>query len=221
MHTPRRIFALLAILLLLSSCAPLGNGSTSTGVTPTPTQKPTPAVQSTPTSSAIAVCPAELGTDCRTPYDMRVAYSVQSLLDRGFTGKGQTIVDIVSYGSPTLQQDMDVFDKQFGLPPITIQVVSPLGTVPYDPNKKDMTGWAGETELDVQIIHAIAPDAHIVVMTSPVDETEGTIGLPEFLKLEQYAVAHHLGQIFSQSYVASETTLADSAGRQLVHRYTD
>src|SRR5947199_4278286 len=116
---------------------------------------------------------------------------------------------------------MDVFDKKFGLPPVTIQVVSPLGTAPLDANNKDLGGWAGETELDVQIIHAIAPGAGIVVMTSPVDETEGTIGLPEFLKLEQYAVAHHLGQVFSQSYVASEPSLADSAGKQLVATYTD
>jgi len=219
MHTPRRIFALLAILLLLSSCAPLGNGSTSTGVTPTPTQKPTPAVQSTPTSSAIAVCPAELGTDCRTPYDMRVAYSVQSLLDRGFTGKGQTIVDIVSYGSPTLQQDMDVFDKQFGLPPITIKIMSPIGTVPFDPTKKDMPGWAGETTLDVQIIHAIAPDAGIVVLTSPVDETEGTIGLPEFRQLEQYAITNHLGNIISQSFGASEVTLNNATEQQEIQKW--
>jgi subtilase family serine protease len=95
-----------------------------------------------------------------------------------------------------------------------------LGTVPFDPKNKDMLGWAYETELDVQIIHAVAPDAGIVVMISPVDETEGTIGLPEFLKLEQYAVAHHLGQIFSQSYTASEPTLADSTGQQLVATYT-
>src|SRR5947199_7940793 len=116
---------------------------------------------------------------------------------------------------------MDVFDKKFGLPPVTIQVVSPLGTAPLDANNKDLGGWAGETELDVQIIHAVAPDAHIIVMTSPVDETEGTIGLPEFLKLEQYAVAHHLGQIFSQSFVASEATLADSAGQKLVKSFSD
>jgi subtilase family serine protease len=150
---------------------------------------------------------------------MRVAYSVQSLLGKGFTGKGQTIVDIVSYGSPTLQQDMDVFDKQFGLPPITIKIMSPLGTVPFDPTVKDMSGWADETTLDVQIIHAIAPDAGIVVLTSPVDETEGTIGLPEFRQLEQYAVTHHLGNIISQSFGASEVTLNDAAGKQEIQKW--
>jgi len=112
-----------------------------------------------------------------------------------------------------LQQDMDVFDQQFGLPPITIKIMSPLGTVPFAPNVKDMSGWAGETTLDVQIIHAIAPDAGIVVLTSPVDETEGTIGLPQFLQLEQYAITNHLGNIISQSFGASEVTLNDTAGK--------
>jgi len=152
---------------------------------------------------------------------LRVAYGIEALTEQGFTGKGQTVIDIVSFGNPTLQQDMNMFDRQFGLPPIALQVVSPLGTVHFDANNKDMVGWAVETELDVQIIHAIAPDAGIVVMTSPVDETEGTIGLPEFMKLEQYAVAHHLGQIFSQSFVASEATLTDNAGQQLVMQYSD
>jgi len=173
-----------------------------------------------PTSTAIAACPVELGPGvCRTPYDLRVAYGVQSLIERGFTGKGQTIVDIVSYGSPTLQRDMDIFDRQFDLPPITIKVLSPIGTVPFNPRGKDMLGWAEETTLDVQIIHAIAPDAGIVVLTSPVDETEGTIGLPEFRRLEQYAVTNHLGNIISQSFGASEVTLKDAAGQQEIQKW--
>jgi subtilase family serine protease len=220
MHVPRRLFALLVLLLLLSACAPLGGTSSGQGVAPSPTQKATTTISPTPTNTALAVCPASLSTDCRTPYDLRVAYSVQSLLERGYTGKGQTIVDIVSYGSPTLQQDMDVFDQQYGLPPITIKVLSPLGTKPHDnPTVKDTTGWADETTLDVQIIHAIAPDAGIVVLTSPVNETEGTIGLPEFRQLEQYAVTNHLGNIISQSFGASEVTLNTTAGKQEVQKW--
>jgi subtilase family serine protease len=214
MHVPRRLFAFLVLLLLLSACAPLGGTSSGQGVASSPTQK------ATPTSTTLAVCPASLSTDCRTPYDLRVAYSVQSLLERGYTGKSQTIVDIVSYGSPTLQQDMDVFDQQFGLPPITIKVLSPLGTKPVDkPTVKDTAGWADETTLDVQIIHAIAPDAGIVVLTSPVNETEGTIGLPEFRQLEQYAVTNHLGNIISQSFGASEVTLNNTAGKQEIQKW--
>jgi subtilase family serine protease len=128
------------------------------------------------------------------------------------------VIDIVSFGSPTLQQDMDVFDQQFGLPPIKLQVIAPLNVPEYDP-RHDKGGWADETALDVQIIHAIAPDANIIVLQSPVAETEGTIGLPEFLQLEQYAVSHHLGNIISQSWGASEVTLQDTAGQQEIQQW--
>jgi subtilase family serine protease len=150
---------------------------------------------------------------------MRDAYGVTSLYNKGDTGKGQTVVVIDSFGSPMLQQDMDAFDQQYGLPAITIQVLSPLGTKPFDPTNDEMVGWAGETTEDVELIHAIAPDANITVLTSPVDETEGTVGLPQFLQLEQYAVSHHLGNIISQSWGASEYTLKDSASQQQVQQW--
>ena len=212
MHISRHLLALLTALLLLSACAPFGSIDNNAAVTPAPTHKLP--------STGIAVCPAEMSAlVCRTPSDLRVAYGLQSLIKQGSTGKGQTVVDIVSYGSPTLQHDMDVFDKQFGLPPITIKVISPLGPVHFYPPNKDMSGWAAETELDVQIIHAMAPGANIVVLTSPVDETEGTIGLPEFRQLEQYAVSHHLGNIITQSWGVSELTLKDAAGQQEIQKW--
>ncbi len=212
------------ISLLMAACAPFSSsGGTTTPTTTTkPSQHITPPSALTPVADTSPLtCPADFAgsANCQTPHSQRLAYGVESLMQRGYTGKGQTIVDIVSFGSPTLQQDMDTFDSQFGLPPITIQVLSPIGTVPFDPANKDMQGWAGETELDVQIIHAIAPGANIVVLTSPVSETEGTIGLPQFLQLEQYALSHHLGTIFSQSWGASEVTLKDSAGQKELQQW--
>src|SRR6266852_135215 len=206
---------LIALLVLLTACSPFSGNPVTTS---TPTVRPTHTV-----NTAIDSCPGSLGQlkSCYTPHALRVAYGLEALTEQGFTGKGQTVIDIVSFGSPTLQQDINVFDRQFGLPPITIPVIAPLGTARFNPNNSDMSGWAEETVLDVEIIHAIAPDAGIVVMTSPISETEGIIGLPEFLKLEQYAVSHHLGQIFSQSYAASEATLADSTGQKLIKTYTD
>ncbi len=215
MHFKSRTSLLLVLLFLLTACVSQVN---DINIPKKPTPSPTAPISLLPES-----CPNSLSQDknCYTPRDLRLAYDIETLTRQGFTGKGQTVVDIVSYGSPTLQQDMDIFSRQFGLPPIQIQVVSPLGTAPANSQNKDIAGWAEETELDVQLIHAIAPDAGIVVMTSPVDETEGTIGMPEFMKLEQYAVNHHLGQIFTQSFVASEATLADSTGQQLVKSFTD
>ncbi len=204
----------LTFALLATACSPFGGGGTGK-TTPTAIH-PTQAVPSPVDPSQKATCPdlpgyPTQGTYCYTPYQFRVAYGVEPLYLRGWTGKGQTVIDIVSYGSPTLQQDMDFYDRQFGLPPANIQVIAPLGTK-HSPNK-DVAGWASETTLDVEIIHSIAPDANIVVLTSPVDELEGTSGLPQFLQLEQYAINHHLGNIFSQSWGASEVTLMPDVDR--------
>lgn len=149
-----------------------------------------------------------------TPQELRIAYDVEPLCQQGYTGKGQTVVVIVSFGSPTLQHDFDTFSQRFDLPHLTLDIRAPIGTVQFDPTNSDMTGWQSETTLDVESIHAMAPDAHIVVLTSPVSETEGVQGLPEFRQLEQYAVTNHLGTIINQSWGASEATLTDSAGQQ-------
>ena len=215
----RWLSTVIVLSLLVAACTPLGNNGTNSGSSKAPTTSQ-PVADGSPLTCPAAIQVAILGnTDCQTPRSLRVAYGVESLMQRGYTGKGQTIIDIVSYDSPTLQQDMDTFDQEFDLPPITRQVLSPIGTVPFDPHNKEMSGWADETNLDVQTIHAIAPGAHIVVLTSPVDETEGTIGLPQYLELEQYAINHHLGSIISQSWGSSEVTLKDSAGQQEIQQW--
>lgn len=221
----RRFLPVLILsLLLLAGCAPIG----PLGGNPTPS--PFPSVTAgtrlpggpTPTQDDTCPDPAlnnSNGLTCLTPHQMRVAFGIEPLIEQGYTGKGQTIIDIVSFGSPTLQQDMDAFDKQFGLPPIKIQVISNVVNEPISDPNNDRGGWAQETELDVQIIHALAPGANIIVMTSPVAETEGTVGLPEFLQLEQYALSHHLGNTVSQSWGASEVTLNNTQGQQELQKW--
>ncbi len=212
---------LMIFCLLLAACSPLGStgGSTSPTVT---TASPTSTSTLSP-GATTNTCPADLSQmpTCQTPHSLRVAYGVESLIEHGFTGKGQTVVDIVSFGSPTLQQDVDAFDQQFGLPPIKIQIISNIINEPEQDPNGDKPGWGQETTLDVEVIHALAPDANIVVLTSPVAETEGTFGLPEFRQLIQYAIDHHLGNIISNSWGASEATLKDQAGQQEIQKWED
>ncbi len=210
----RYMFALLIVLFLMTACStPIGNGNTSQI-----NEKPT----ALPPLTNMDVCPKklELPGTCQTPRALRVAYGIESLYEKGYTGEGQTIVDMVSFGSPTLKQDMDVFDQTFGLPPVDLQVISPLHIPESDPHH-DKDGWAGETTLDVQIIHSIAPKAKIIILTSPVAETEGTQGLPEFRQLEQYIIDHKLGNIVSDSWGASELTLTDQKGQQELQKWND
>ncbi|MBO0797021.1 MAG: hypothetical protein J2P36_39585, partial [Ktedonobacteraceae bacterium] len=145
---------------------------------------------------------------CLSPQEIRNTYNIAPLLDAGYTGKGETIVIIDSFGSPTIEQDLKIFDKGYGLPdPPSFKVLAPLGTVPFDPNDADQVSWAFEASLDVEWAHAIAPDASIVLLTSPVDETQGIAGMPEFAQLIKYALDHHLGNIISQSWGTTENTL--------------
>jgi subtilase family serine protease len=153
---------------------------------------------------------------CYQPAQIRQAYDLAPLYARGVTGRGTTIVIVDSFGSPTIRHDLTMFDQAFGLPaPPKFTISQPVGRVPrYDPANSDMVGWAGETTLDVEYAHAIAPGASILLVETPVSETEGVHGFPQIIKAEQYVVRHHLGDVISQSFSATEQTFPSQAAIQ-------
>jgi subtilase family serine protease len=69
-----------------------------------------------------------------------------------------------------------------------------------------MVGWAGETTLDVEWAHAVAPGANLLLVETPVSETEGVHGFPQIIAAETYVLNHHLGDVISQSFSATEET---------------
>jgi subtilase family serine protease len=166
------------------------------------------------TAPSLRLCLERLHRVCLAPADVRAAYGVDVALRRGVTGKGCTIAIVVSFGSPTIQADLRAFDRAYGLPDPQLRILAPLGT-----RHPRNSGWIGETTLDVEWAHAIAPGARLVLLESPVDETEGAQGLPEFLALERYAVQRHLADVISQSWDATEDTLFDRAGRAIVAQF--
>jgi subtilase family serine protease len=171
-----------------------------------------------------ARCETRFHIACYQPAQIQAAYGLPELYASGFTGTGQTIVVVDSFGSPTLQHDLAVFDRRFGLAaPPALTVIHPDGPVPaYDPQNAGMVGWAGETDLDVEYAHAIAPDASIVVVATPTAENEGTSGFPQIVKAEKYVIAHHLGGVISQSFSATENSFPTHRSlRALRGAYTD
>ncbi len=213
---------LLLVIGLVAAVAPAAQASTHSGAFSAPAlplnMKLVHAGAQAPTD---AQCEALFSQPCYSPQDMQTAYGVDHLLNAGDNGKGQTIVIVDSYGSPTIAADLAAFDQGFGLPnPPSFTILSPLGIVPYDPNTyPDEIGWAVETTLDVEWSHAMAPDASIVLMTSPVDETEGVQGMPQFNELENYVLRHHLGNIISQSWGATENTLFNAPGERVIRSF--
>jgi subtilase family serine protease len=163
-----------------------------------------------------AQCVAAFTVPCYDPAQIQTAYNEQPLFSRGITGKGQTIVIVDSYGSPTIQSDLATFDAQTGLPaPPSFKIIQPAGAVPpYDPTNSLMASWAGETTLDVEWSHTIAPGANILLVETPVAETEGVAGFPQIVQAENYVINHHLGQVISQSLDATEQTFPNAASIQ-------
>jgi subtilase family serine protease len=154
-----------------------------------------------------AFCERQYRIACYQPAQLQRAYNLPRLYRRGITGRGQTIIIVDSFGSPTVQRDLLRFDRATGLPaPPSLKVIQPAGPVPAYAPDPDREGWAGETDLDVEYAHAIAPGASILLVETPTSENEGTTGFPQIVTAEKYVISHHLGGVISQSFSATEQT---------------
>jgi subtilase family serine protease len=175
-----------------------------------------------PTSS----CVAQIGIRCYSPAQFERAYNLAPLHRLGIDGSGQTIAIVDSFGSPTIASDLHAFDQVFSNPPAgsgipadpaiatdpQLTIIQPAGPVPpFDPTNSDMVGWAQETTLDVEWAHVIAPKAKILLVETPVSETEGVQGFPEIVQAENFVIDHHLANVISQSFGATEETFPSVA----------
>jgi subtilase family serine protease len=165
-----------------------------------------------------ADCEQDYRVACYGPAQVRQAYRLSPLYAKGVTGKGATIVIVDSYGSPTIRGDLTAFDRAYQLAaPPQFRIIQPAGKVPaYNPADSDVVGWAAETTLDVEWAHAIAPGANILLVETPVAETEGVHGFPQIVAAEQYVLKHHLGDVISQSFGATEATFGTDSAVQAV-----
>lgn len=96
------------------------------------------------------------------PNQLLSAYNVTPLTERGLTGEGTTVVVFSFDGFD--QEDMDSYADLFSLPRFTPQVVGGM------PSQR-----SGEATMDLQMIHAVAPEAKLVLVNArPTVEGGGT-----------------------------------------------
>jgi len=88
------------------------------------------------TPPTTAFCERQFRIACYLPAQLQRAYNLPRLYRQGITGRGQTIIIVDSFGSPTIQRDLRRFDRAAGLPaPPSLKVIQPAGPVPpYQPN---------------------------------------------------------------------------------------
>src|SRR6201996_685057 len=150
---------------------------------------------------------------CYSPLQDRMAYDLNPLYAGNLTGKGETIMIIDSFDSPTIRNDLSYFDRQWGLPNPTLNVFR-VGKLPaFDKSSATMDGWAEEATMDVEYAHAVAPGATIDLVETPVAETEGVTGFPQMMAAEKLLIDRGGVDVISQSFGATEDTFPGFASR--------
>lgn len=128
-----------------------------------------------------------------TPQQIRQAYGADQVNQ---TGRGVRVGIVDIYASPTIQQDVNRYSRNHGLPPLTYlnfaQMVPPAL---YNVKASDPCGpqgWYEEETLDVEAVHSMAPGAFIyyggITCSDP-----GNAALYHFID-------NHLVDIVSNSY---------------------
>jgi subtilase family serine protease len=178
-----------AAALLVLGCAGCGGGS--------------PGVVAGPASVA-GTGPCYSLATCYSPAQIRVAYGIEPLTDRGIDGRGQTVVlpalaeQRLSPWGPfgtrvsDIREDLAGFDKLFHLPAPGLQV-----TTAFAPGASRWLA-GGEEVNDVEMIHAVAPAAaiRVVLFDAPAVSTPGGY-ITALVDLVRFGAAH--GDVISAS----------------------
>jgi subtilase family serine protease len=136
------------------------------------------------------------------PAELRAGYGLTTVVRGGNDGTGQTIAIVDAWTPPTLVEDAQTYfgieDADYPLATSQISLVVGPGAV-QTPNK----GWYGESTLDVETVHAIAPGANIVYMGAASDND------PDLIAGINAIVTGHLATLISNSYGGIEQQTTD------------
>ncbi|AUG82001.1 Protease-like protein [Kitasatospora sp. MMS16-BH015] len=141
-----------------------------------------------PTAPGVMACHALRRTDVTQPQEFRLhavsptatpaGYGPADLLSAytlpGGGGAGTTVAIVDAYDDPNAEADLAVYRAQYGLPACTtangcFRKINQNGGTSYPAGN---TGWGSEISLDLDMVSAIAPNAHILL----VEAGSATIG---------------------------------------------
>jgi IPT/TIG domain len=137
-----------------------------------------------------------------TPQLLHAAYA---LPDETPASSLQTVAVVDAFDDPTAEADLDVYDKQFGLPPCTsangcFRKVNQSGNASPLPHKQGE--WAGEISIDVQMARAVCQSCKILLVEASSEEFSD------------------LGAAVNAAAKAGATEISNSYGGAEEHSYT-
>jgi len=94
-----------------------------------------------------------------SPNQIRGAYNAHLLIESGYTGKGVTVAIVNKGIDGSFYNDLRAFSSRYGLPEPNVSVAQPCGAAQTDQELPD-----GETTADAEWVHAMAPDASILLV---------------------------------------------------------
>ncbi|TGD84097.1 peptidase S53 [Mycolicibacterium sp. CH28] len=103
--------------------------------------------------SSPSIVPLAVPDDGLAPDALLRTYNAQSLREDGYTGKGVTVLVFAFDGFD--QEDLDMFAASFNLPKFTPELMGDMASQ-----------RSGEATMDLEAIHAIAPDAKKVLVNA-------------------------------------------------------
>ena len=104
------------------------------------------------------------------------------------TGGNGTIAIIGAFDNPTIETDLNVFSKTFGLPVCT-GATGCFEKHLIDKTTKSDPGWVLETSLDVEWAHAIAPNAKILLVSAKTASGTNLLKAVDYARMQPGVVA--------------------------------
>ena len=117
-------------------------------------------------------------SDTKTPQGISPD-QIKKIYNLPKTGGHGTIAIIDAYNDTTMEKDLAVFDKAFNLPDCTTKNGCFEQHLMASKTSSN-SGWAGETSLDVEWAHAIAPNARILLVEAKTPSGANLLGAIDY-----------------------------------------
>lgn len=146
-----------------------------------------------------------------TPAQLRSAYDTDDA-----TGRGATVAIVDAYGSPTIERDANEYATRRGDRPFAVGQYSER----VDPKAwtvQDLCGgtdsWAAEQTLDVEAVHALAPDARILYYgANSCQDSDLLAALTDL-------IGHHLADVITASWGGPIHSVGGDMSADVIARY--
>lgn len=145
------------------------------------------------------------------PADLQSAYNLPS----STAGSGQTVAIVDAYDDPNAESDLGVYRSQFGLPACTtangcFKKVNQSGGTKYP---RANGGWAQEISLDLDMVSAICPNCHILLVEASTNSlTNLGTAVNEAAKLGANAISNSYGGGESSNDTSYDSTYYNHPG---------